>query len=107
MFYVCISTMTYSSIYTLFFGGVVLKIGYLLMCLIHGFFFYIGNVLYNKALQYAPLSKLILIQYTNVVFIFLLSFIFLNEKIFFTDILGAAIMISYMAYNSYYPLPSK
>ena len=107
MFYVCISTMTYSSIYTLFFGGVVLKIGYLFMCLIHGFFFYIGNVLYNKALHYAPLSKLILIQYTNVIYIFLLSFIFLHEKIFFTDILGAAIMMSYMAYNSYYPLPSK
>jgi drug/metabolite transporter (DMT)-like permease len=107
MFYVCISTFTYSSIYTIFFGGVVLKKGYLFMCLIHGIFFYLGNILYNKALQFAPLSKLVLIQYLNVVFVFILAFIFLHEKIYFTDILGAGIMISYMAYNSYYPLPPK
>ena len=107
MFYVSLSTLTYSSIYTLFFGGVVLKPGYLLMCLVHGIFFYCGNVIYNKALQLAPLSKLILIQYTNVIFIFILAFLFLHEKIFLTDILGAAIMMSYMFYNSYFPVSSK
>ena len=107
MFYVALSTLTYSSIYSIFFGGVVLKPGYLGMCLVHGIFFYCGNVIYNKALQLAPLSKLILIQYTNVIFIFVLAFLFLHEKIFFTDILGASIMMSYMFYNSYYTLPSK
>ena len=71
------------------------------------YFFYLGNILYNKALQFAPLSKLVLIQYLNVVFVFILAFIFLHETIYFTDILGAGIMISYMAYNSYYPLPPK
>ena len=107
MFYVSISTMIYSSIYTIFFGGLCFKIGYLLMCLVHGIFFYLGNITQNYALQLCPLSKIILIQYLNVVYIFLLSFIFLGEKIFFSDIMGASFIIGFMLYNSYYPLPVK
>ena len=107
MFYVSISTMTYSSIYTIFFGGLCLKVGYLFMCLVHGIFFYLGNITQNYALQLCPLSKIILVQYLNVVFIFILSFFILDEKIFFSDILGASFIIGFMIYNSYYPLPIK
>ena len=107
MFYVSICTMIYSSIYTLIFGGLCFKVGFLLMCLLHGIFFYLSNVTMNISLQYCPLSKIILIQYLNIVYIFLLSFIFLREKIFFTDLLGALFIIGFMSYNSYYPLPTK
>ena len=107
MFYVSISTMIYSSIYTIFFGGLCFKIGYLLMCLVHGIFFYLGNITQNYALQLCPLSKIILVQYLNVVYIFLLSFIFLGERIFFSDIMGASFIVGFMLYNSYYPLPVK
>ena len=51
----------------------------MLMYLLHGIFFYLSNVALNSALKYCPLSKIILIQYLNIVYI----------------------------YNSYYPLPSK
>ena len=107
MCYVSLCTMTYSSIYTLFFGGLCLKIGFLLMCLFHGVLNYLGNVTMNISLQHCPLSKVILIQYLNVVYIFILSFIFLNEKIFLSDLLGAFFIVSFMLYNSYYPLPPK
>ena len=107
MFYVSISTMLYSSIYTLFFGGLCFNIGYLFMCLIHGIFFYLSNTTQNYALQLCPLSKIILVQYLNVVYIFFLSFLFLNEKIFFSDILGASFIVGFMFYNSYNPLPPK
>ena len=107
MYYVALSTMIYSSIYTLIFRGLCLKVGFLLMCLLHGIFFYLSNVTMNISLQHCPLSKIILIQYLNVVYIFLLSFIILNEKIFFSDILGASFIIGFMFYNSYYPLPVK
>ena len=107
MCYVSLCTMTYSSIYTLIFGGLCLKIGFLLMCLFHGVLNYLGNLTMNKSLQYCPLSKIILIQYLNVVYIFILSFIFLSEKIFFSDLLGAAFIVFFMMYNSYYPLPVK
>ena len=107
MCYVSLCTMTYSSIYTLIFGGLCLKFGFLLMCLFHVVLNYFSNVTQNKSLQYCPLSKVILIQYLNVVYIFILSFIFLDEKIFFTDLLGAFFIVSFMIYNSYYPLPAK
>ena len=110
MYYVSICTMIYSSIYTLIFRGVCLKSGFLLlilMYLLHGIFFYLSNVALNSALKYCPLSKIILIQYLNIVYIFILSFIFLHGKIFFTDLLGACFIIGFMLYNSYYPLPSK
>ena len=107
MFYVAISTMTYSSIYSLIFGGVVLDPGLLFMCAIHGIFFYLGNVTNNKALQKAPLSKLIIINYLQIIFVFMLAFIFLGEKIFFSDIIGTAIILTYMIFNTLNPLPVK
>ena len=107
MFYVSISTMIYSSIYTIIFGGLCFKVGYLLMRLVHGVFFYLSNTTQNYSLQLCPLSKIILVHYLNVVYIFILSFIFLNEKIFFSDILGASFIVGFMFYNSYFPLPAK
>jgi drug/metabolite transporter (DMT)-like permease len=77
------------------------------MCLFQGVLNYFSNVTQNKSLQYCPLSKVILIQYLNVVYIFILSFIFLHEKIFFSDLLGACFIVGFMTYNSYYPLPTK
>ena len=69
MCYVSLCTMTYSSIYTLIFRGLCLKIGFLLMCLFHGVLNYLGNLTMNISLQLCPLSKVILIQYLNVVYI--------------------------------------
>ena len=40
----------------------------MLMCLLHGIFFYLSNVALNSALKYCPLSKIILIQYLNIVY---------------------------------------
>ena len=68
MYCVSICTMIYSSIYTHIFRGVCLKSGFLLMCLLHGIFFYLSNVALNSALKYCPLSKIILIQYLNIVY---------------------------------------
>ena len=73
--------------------GVVFKGGYLLMCMCHGIFFYFANITYNRALQLAPVSKI--------------AHLFLNEYIFFSDILGAVIMFSYLIYNACYPIKDK
>lgn len=104
LFYVGVSTMSYSTIFILFFGGVELDGGYLLMCMLHGVFFYLGNLSYNQALKRAPVSKLIIISYLQIVYVFILAYLFLHESIFFTDILGAGIMLSYMMYNAYNPI---
>ena len=45
MLYVGIAISTYSFIITIFLRNVCLKPGYLVMCLFHGLFFYLGNFL--------------------------------------------------------------
>lgn len=107
LFYVGVCTMTYSAIFVLFFGGVELDVGYLIMCMVHGVFFYLGNLSYNKALTLAPVTKIIIISYLQIVYVFLLAFLFLHESIFTTDLLGAGIMMSYMIYNAYNPIVDK
>ena len=107
MFYVGIATFSYSFICLMFDFKFSKKFGLNFMYFTHGLTFYGFNLFFNEALKRAPLAKLIIIQYLNVVFIFILIFLFLNEKIFFSDILGAAIMMSYMIYNTMNPLKSK
>lgn len=107
MFYTGLATLIYSSIFGLFTGKLCLKIGYLGMCIFHGFAFYGFNLFNNEALIRAPLSKLIIMHYMNVIYLFILGFLFLDEPIFITDLLGAGIIIGYMTYNSMHPLPNK
>ena len=107
MFYVGISTMLYSSLFIIIFGGVCLKPGFLVMCSLHGLFFYVSNVTQNYALRLCPLNKTILVQYLNVIYIFILSSLLLHETIFFTDILGASFILGFMIYNSLNFLPAK
>ena len=81
-----------------------LKIGYLLMCFFHGFFFYIYYVCYNRSLQLAQVNKIVIITYLQIVFVFMLANIFLGESIYKTDIIGTLLMMSYMIYNVLNPI---
>ena len=104
MIYIGGANMIYSIIYICFKGRMCLKIGYIIMCIFHGSFFYIYYVCYNRSLQLAPVSKIVIITYLQIVFVFLLSNIFLGEKIYVTDFLGSLLMISYMIYNVLNPI---
>ena len=96
--------MMYSIVYIIVKRKMCLKLGYLIMCIIHGFFFYVYYVCYNRALQLAPVSKIIIINYLQIVFVFLMANIFLGEGIYYTDIIGTIIMMSYMVYNALNPI---
>ena len=104
MIYIGATNMMYSIIYIIFKRKMCLKPGYLIMCIIHGFFFYVYYVCYNRALQLAQVSKIIIINYLQIVFVFLMANIFLGEGIYFTDVLGTIIMMSYMVYNALNPI---
>jgi len=104
MIYIGATNMMYSIIYIIFKRKMCLKPGYLIMCIIHGFFFYVYYVCYNRALQLAQVSKIIIINYLQIVFVFLMANIFLGEGIYFTDVLGTIIMMSYMIYNALNPI---
>ena len=59
MLFVGIATFFYSIIFTLIFREVCLKVGYLILCLFHGFFFYLGNFLRMKHIKECKYRKLL------------------------------------------------
>ena len=104
MIYIGAANMMYSFVYILFKHKICLKIGYLIMCIFHGSFFYIYYICYNRALQLAQVNKIVIITYLQIVFVFILANIFLGEAIYATDILGTLIIMSYMVYNVLNPI---
>ena len=102
----------YNTLPALFFCVIEVHFGfdsilYILYAISNGLFvFYSGNYLQTKALEYMAVSKFMPITYMCTVFVFILGFTLLKEKIFITDIFGAGLIIGYQLYNFYYP-PGK
>ena len=65
--------------------------------------FYFANYYTAEALQYITINKLIPLNYLSIVFVFILGYFFLGEKVFFTDLLGSVIIIGFQLYNIYIP----
>lgn len=107
MLYVGIATFFYSIIFTLIFRDVCLKPGFLILCLFHGLFFYLGNFFANETYKRIQISKVIIFSYLQIVFVIILSLIFLKEPIFSTDFLGFLLILGYLVYNTLNPLPRK
>ena len=70
----------------------------------HAFGFYCGNILFNMGIKIVDLSKSAAVSYMKLVFVFIFGAIFLGEPIFFTDIVGACLIVSYMLYNITHPI---
>lgn len=107
MVYVSISTVGYSFIYVIFTGGLKWCFGYVFLCLFHGVLFYTANIIFNRGIQLIDLNKSVTISYVKIVEVFILGNIFLGEPIFFTDIVGACLIVSYMLYNVLKPVKKK
>ena len=82
-------------------------IPYILLSFLQGTFFYIANTTFNFGIQRIDLSKAAPISYTKVVFVLILGQMLLGEKVYFSDCVGAGLIISYMLYNIKYPLIDK
>jgi drug/metabolite transporter (DMT)-like permease len=104
MIYIGGANVMYSFVYILIKRKICLKIGYIMMCILHGFFFYLYYICYNRALQLAQVNKIVVITYLQIVFVFILGNIFLGESIYNTDIIGTILMMSYMIYNVLNPI---
>ena len=83
------------------------NIGYVLYGLSNGFVFYSANYCNVKALEYIAISKFIALTYLCTVFIFILGFLILGEKVFFTDIIGSFIILGFQVYNVSIPTKSS
>ena len=65
--------------------------------------FYLANYLQTIAMEKLSASKFMPCTYMCIVFIFILGFILLDETVYFTDALGAVIIIGFQGYNYYFP----
>jgi drug/metabolite transporter (DMT)-like permease len=99
-------------VYNCFFSFIVMvfqgnfglsNIKYPLYVLTNGPIFYFANYFTAEALKYISINKLIPLNYLTIVFVFILGYIFLGEKVYFTDLLGAIIIVGFQLYNIYVP----
>ncbi len=104
MIYVSYSTLFYSLIYIIFTFNIHISLYYFFWCSFHGVLFYLANYCFNFGIKYLDLSKSAIISFSKIIFVYLLSFICLGEKIYFSDIFGSFLIISYLFYDIYYPL---
>ena len=107
LFYLGFFTLTYSFTYIIIVWRLKVCIPYILLSFLQGTLFYIANTTFNFGIQRIELSKAAPISYTKVVFVLLLGGILLGETVYFSDFVGAGLIISYMLYNMKYPLIEK
>jgi drug/metabolite transporter (DMT)-like permease len=74
-------------------------IKYILYCMSNGFLFYLANYCTSVCYKYIAISKFIPVTYLNIVFTFLLSIFVLGEPLFFTDLVGASLIIGFQFWN--------
>ena len=72
---------------------------YVLYVSSNGLIFYLANYLSIISFKYIAVSKLQPISYLCIVFTFIFCAILLGEPVFFSDIVGAAIIISFQYFN--------
>ena len=104
LFYFGIFHSLYSFLWMLFTNDFDYTILYFFLCAAHACLFYLGNYFNYIGLKLIDLSKTSLLQYTKIIFVFLLGSLLLGEKVFFSDIVGSVIIISYMIYHVINPI---
>ena len=104
LFYFGIFHLSYSLIWMLVTRDFDYTLLYFFMCASQAFLFYLGNYFNYIGLKMIDLSKNAIIQYTKIVFVFILGTLLLGEKIFFSDILGSTIIVSFMIYHALNPI---
>ena len=77
---------------------------YCLYGMSNGVIFFIANYCQTEALNYMPINRFMPITYLNIVFIFILGFLFFGEKIYLTDIIGSLMILGFQIYNIMIPI---
>lgn len=75
-----------------------------LMAIFSGFVYFMALYYISKGLELVEVSKLAPIGYLSLVVIFILGVVIIKEPIFFTDILGSILIVSFQIYDAYNPI---
>lgn len=79
------------------------NIKYILYVMTNAPIFYLANYYNAEALKYISINKLNPITYLSIVFVFILGYFLLGEKVYITDLIGSIIIIGFQLYNIYVP----
>ena len=104
LFYFGIFHTTYGFLWMLLASDFDYPIGYLLLCSSQAVLFVLGNYYNYIGLKLIDLNKISIIQYTAIVFVLLLGILILREQIFFSDVIGSVIIVSFMVYQFMNPI---
>ena len=80
---------------------------YCFYCMSNGILFYLANYLTSLSFKYIEVSKLMPVSYLNLVIVFFFGSFIFHEKIFFSDIIGASMIVGFIIYNGMNPPKSK
>lgn len=76
---------------------------YIIYCLSNGVIFTIVNFCCTEALNNLAISKYLPLTYFATVFIFILGWVVLGERVYFTDIIGSLLIVGFQVYNACLP----
>ena len=80
------------------------NIYYVFYAFSNGFLFYSANYCMAECLNIMSMNNFVPMNYLKVVFIFIFGFLILGEQVFFTDIVGSALIVGFQVYNVCYPV---
>ena len=103
-FYLGLFTMIQAFFFLLFNFNLGLNLIYVLYCLSNGLVFAAMNITNTIAINNIAISKYLPLTYFGTVFIFILGWIILGERVYFSDIIGSLLIIGFQIYNVWFPI---
>ena len=103
-FYLGLFTMIQAFFFLLFNFNLGLNLIYILYCLSNGLVFVAMNITNTIAINNIAISKYLPLTYFGTVFIFILGWIILGERVYFSDIVGSLLIIGFQVYNAWFPI---
>lgn len=77
---------------------------YILYCFSNGLIFAALNMTNIESMNNLAISKFLPLTYFGTVFIFILGWLILGERVYFTDILGSLLIVGFQIYNVWFPI---
>ena len=104
MFYIGISNSAMAAVGAVITGLETIDLSLGLFCSFNGVLFYIFLHYNNESLKHMPLAKFSPFMYITTLTVFVCGVLFVGEPLFFTDVLGSLLILSFNVYDSCNPL---
>jgi len=104
MFYIGISNSVMAVVFVAITGLNTIDLSLGLFCSFNGVLFYISIHYFNESMKHMPLAKFSPFLYLTTLTVFVCGVLLVGEPLFFTDVLGSLLILSFNVYDSCNPL---